>query len=70
MVLNHDELAARFAAVLANGNLGTRSRWALETALDAAETDTVSGQLVLDFPENLKKGRLEAHFTMNHRLGG
>ena len=67
--MNHDELAGRLAAILANGNLGARSRWALETALDAAETDTVHGYVVMEIPENLKKDRIDVHFTMN-RWGG
>lgn len=43
------DLADRMAMTILKG-LGTRSRWALRTGLDAAETDGISGVCVLQFP--------------------
>ncbi len=61
-MLNHDELSARLADLLHENNLGTRSRWALETALAAAEVESVGGVLVIAIPPRTKE-RLEVHFT-------
>ena len=60
--MDHEEVAARLVALLAEGQLGTRSQWALETALKAAETESVAGWMVVEIPAKVKD-RVDVHFT-------
>lgn len=46
-------LAERFARLVLQG-MGARSRWALRTCLDAAETEGVAGTCVLRVPTRSK----------------
>lgn len=61
-MLDDATVAARITGLVADGKLGTRSRWALETALEAAEAESVSGVLIFQIPSRVKD-RLEVHFT-------
>lgn len=48
------DLARRVGEVIIRG-LGTRSTWALRTALDAAETEGVAGMCVMKIPAKSKE---------------
>lgn len=60
-MLDDEAIAARMAK-LVGGGLGTRSRWALETALSAVEAESVGGFLIFEIPSRTKD-RVEVHFT-------
>lgn len=63
--MNEDELndlARRLGERILAG-LGTRSRWALRTSLDAAETEGVVGIMVLRIPPKTKD-YLDVTFTV------
>lgn len=60
--MNHEELLARFMELLAEDKLGTRSKWALETGVNAADAESVSGVLTIEVPPKVKD-RLEVSFT-------
>jgi hypothetical protein len=55
------EMAQQLAKLLAAG-LGTRSKWALRSATDAAQTNGISGMIAIQIP--VKAGdRCEINFT-------
>lgn len=63
--LEHDELtqlANRLAEIIVRG-LGTRSQWALRTALDAADTEGIAGLAVLRVPPK-NKDFIDITFTV------
>jgi hypothetical protein len=56
------ELADRVALVIVKG-LGSRSRWALRTSLDAVETDGIAGICVVKIPPK-SKDFIDVTFTV------
>lgn len=57
-------LAERLAGMILRG-MGTRSRWALRTSLDAAETEGVAGICVLRIPPK-ERDRIDVTFTVGN----
>lgn len=65
MTADDDELetlASKIADLVRHG-MGSRSQWALRTALDAAETEGVAGVLSLQLPGKCKE-QPEVMFTI------
>jgi hypothetical protein len=57
-----DELAQKLAETILRG-LGTQSKWALRTALDAAGTEGIPGHLSVRIPPRVKD-YLDIRFTV------